>query len=376
MARTVAGPANAPARDTTSPAGRLRIGYLDGLRGAAALLVLLQHIAEGVLKTHTLPLQVERLGYLLLGEAFNFGRFGVALFFIISGFVIPFSFRTDQPLRAFAIGRLFRLYPAYWLSLLFALAVLAGMEQSLPSGATILTNATMFQKFVGRPDIVNAYWTLSAELAFYILCAGLVLFELLRRPGALTLVIVGLLGVAVVVAIASAQRGRPLPSGLPLHLSLMLIGTLLRRVMLEADAVARRWLPWLVLVFVVVAPFVQFVSVPEIGQADRFLRPLGSTLAYYAALAAFVIAARRGKDFGSVASWFGAISYSVYLFHGTLLALFKSVLVTGRAETALYYLLLVAIGSVAIATLVYYAVERPMVTLGHRLTRRGAGAVR
>ncbi len=209
MAWTVAGRAAEPAWGTTSPAGRLCISYLDGLRGAAALLVLLQPLAEGVLKAHAFPTQVERLGHLLLGEVFNFGRFGVALFFIISGFVIPLSFRTDRPLRAFAIGRLFRLYPAYWLSLIFALATLVGIERLLPSGATILANATVLQKFVGRPDIVNAYWTLTAELVFYILCTGLVIFGLLRRSGALTLVIVGLLVVAIATLVYYAVE-RPL----------------------------------------------------------------------------------------------------------------------------------------------------------------------
>jgi peptidoglycan/LPS O-acetylase OafA/YrhL len=59
----------------------------------------------------------------------SLGRFGVALFFLISGFAVPFSIGGERPPAHFFISRVFRLYPACWL----ALAVLAtwhGLRQS------------------------------------------------------------------------------------------------------------------------------------------------------------------------------------------------------------------------------------------------------
>ncbi|MEG8057753.1 acyltransferase family protein [Sphingomonas sp. 22L2VL55-3] len=144
------------------------------LRGFAALLVLFQHLAETIIATHALPLPIEQAGVLLFDGIFHFGRFGVALFFLISGFVIPFSFRTDRPVRGFAISRAFRLYPAYWLSLGVALLVLHMTGARAPAAVTIVANVAMIQHYVGQPDIVVAYWTLATELAFYVLAACLV----------------------------------------------------------------------------------------------------------------------------------------------------------------------------------------------------------
>jgi peptidoglycan/LPS O-acetylase OafA/YrhL len=57
-------------------------------------------------------------------DYFDWGRFGVVLFFLISGFVIPYSFSGQAPLRKFVVSRLFRLYPAFWLSVLGTVAVI------------------------------------------------------------------------------------------------------------------------------------------------------------------------------------------------------------------------------------------------------------
>ncbi|RZL85717.1 MAG: acyltransferase, partial [Sphingomonas sp.] len=235
-----------------------RIEALDGLRGLAALLVVFQHVAEGILKMHTLPPDFERAGRLLLGETFNFGRFGVALFFLLSGFVIPFSFSTDRPLHRFVISRVFRLYPAYWLSLGFALLVLHAIGVRVPAPGVIAANLTMMQKYLGQPDVVAAYWTLATELAFYAMAAGLVAGGRLRTPGVLTGSIAALLATAVLLALASPLVGRRLPADLPLHLGLMLLGTILRLAMLEGDPIARRLARRMIVTFLIVAPVVQF----------------------------------------------------------------------------------------------------------------------
>ena len=92
-----------------------RIEHLDAMRGIAALLVVVQHGLERTTQYFDAP-------WIVL-DAVNLGRFGVVLFFLISGFVIPFSFRGDQPIRNFAISRTFRLLPALWLSVALLLLV-------------------------------------------------------------------------------------------------------------------------------------------------------------------------------------------------------------------------------------------------------------
>ncbi|MCQ4062259.1 acyltransferase, partial [Klebsiella pneumoniae] len=52
------------------------------------------------------------LGWLHRLPQFNWGAFGVALFFLISGFVIPFSF-VKATWLSFLVGRFFRIFPLY-----------------------------------------------------------------------------------------------------------------------------------------------------------------------------------------------------------------------------------------------------------------------
>ncbi len=49
---------------------------------------------------------------LVIASPINFGAFGVALFFLISGFVIPLSFQSYGRLD-FLVARFFRIYPTY-----------------------------------------------------------------------------------------------------------------------------------------------------------------------------------------------------------------------------------------------------------------------
>ena len=84
-----------------------RLDFLDALRGIAALLVVVQHVGE------------RYIGWIpgFAATWFSFGRFGVTIFFLVSGFVIPYAFEKENAVRSFWIKRFFRLYPLYWLSL-------------------------------------------------------------------------------------------------------------------------------------------------------------------------------------------------------------------------------------------------------------------
>ena len=367
--------------DSSSVPHSGRIEALDILRGFAALLVLFQHLAETIIATHALPLPIEQAGVLLFDGIFHFGRFGVALFFLISGFVIPFSFRPDRPLRGFAISRVFRLYPAYWLSLGFALLVLHLTGAPAVASVTIAANVAMVQHYVGQPDIVVAYWTLATELAFYVLAACLVAFGVLRAPLVLAGGIVALFVAASLLALASHQIGQRLPADLPLNLGLMLLGTMLRLAVLERNAVAVRLAGILCALFLAVVPIVQFMTVPPVGAHGFTLAP---TLGYVGALLLFagVVGTRSARSrviggrlvFRRVGKWFGTISYSVYLFHGPIILACGTILVAGDPGSALRYVALVLSATILIAAIVYHAVEEPMVRLGHRVIRWHAPA--
>jgi peptidoglycan/LPS O-acetylase OafA/YrhL len=140
-----------------------RYDFIDCTRGVAALMVVLQHSLESIYPSFK---------YWSL-EIFNFGIFGVVLFFLVSGYVIPISLERSG-LLIFWISRFFRLYPIYWLSIILAIVFMTlGVMQSTSKIdlTTVVANFSMLQEFIRRPHILGLYWTLSMEMVFYFLCS-------------------------------------------------------------------------------------------------------------------------------------------------------------------------------------------------------------
>ena len=207
-----------------------RLDHVHGLRGIAALMVVVQHSFE-----------MARLGGSSLFDLplahVNFGRFGVVLFFLISGLVVPYSFRGDKPLRSFAISRFFRLYPAYWASIAVFLALAFWREAPIPD-AQLLANLTMVQSLLGEPSIGNAYWTLLYEMIFYGLCMVLCVGGMLRSAAVIGAI--AALCLAGSVAPAMGSHGGDVDTVF-YFFSLFFIGMILRLAFVEQDAAAKRW---------------------------------------------------------------------------------------------------------------------------------------
>ena len=139
-----------------------RIQALDGLRGIAALVVVLYHYFFRY---------NELYGYDGLNSSlFSWGHYGVELFFLISGFVIYFSANRSQvTVKSFAISRFFRLYPTYWVCLIVTFSVVSifGLEGREVELKTAIINIVMFQNYLGIKSVDGVYWTLAVELNFY-----------------------------------------------------------------------------------------------------------------------------------------------------------------------------------------------------------------
>ena len=182
---------------------RSRLVELDALRGIAAVVVVLYHLTYWNDAAGQAPFSV------------FWGHYGVELFFIISGFVIFMTLAQARDLRAFAVSRVARLYPAYWCGVVITSCVAWATETSAPSVSTVLTNLSMLQEFFQIRDVDGSYWTLAIELEFYLAIALLFYFKLITR-------IVDVLLVALLVAhgaqLGIAWLGLPLPSVLQVGL--------------------------------------------------------------------------------------------------------------------------------------------------------------
>ena len=157
-----------------------RVAWLDGLRGWAALVVVCFHLGPSVLGPDR---------HLAIYRHIDLGKYGVLLFFLVSGYVIPMSLERHGSLRRFWIGRLCRVYPAFTVTIaVFAVLAWAGLATwpaSLRAETVtgVLAHATMLPDLLGLRGAVRVFWTLSYEMTFYLVVAGLFAWRLHRHSG-------------------------------------------------------------------------------------------------------------------------------------------------------------------------------------------------
>lgn len=367
-----------------------RIWFAHALRGVAALIVVVEHLTQDWINAQEL---VERVAFTdqikalprppfhevvvqLAMYQISPGIFAVGLFFLISGFVIPFSLQ-HRTLRGFAVRRFFRLYPTMWLCIAITVAfvvLLAGRGGFPYSFMTLVTNGLLVNVYTGHPHIDPVYWTLAVEELFYV-CAALVASRgLLNRRTT----IIALAGVLAVVSVWIGNPRTPTPANPEV-----------------VDYYVVRFL------FGFNATFVIFILVGVVfHQHYRRLWPTRDCLAiggglvvlYYVCLkngpfpgnqsavffaccfAALVVfftlyAARDWIPYSKVADGLAEISYPLYLLHTVIGWVMLSALT--RATGKFYVALAITFPTVfVLATIVHFVMERPSMELGRRLANR------
>jgi peptidoglycan/LPS O-acetylase OafA/YrhL len=163
-----------------APAGARRLAWLDALRGIAALCVVYSHFSYLVLPG------VGRVVY----SFFHPGLYGVLVFFMISGYIVPASLERKGSIRSFWVSRVFRLFPLFAVAVAAALVLyeagwgsLRGTQDN--AGASVLAHLFMLSDLLGGNDILGPLWTLSYEMVFYLLVTALFRAGLHRRSGSL-----------------------------------------------------------------------------------------------------------------------------------------------------------------------------------------------
>ncbi|WP_404962304.1 acyltransferase family protein [Streptomyces sp. 147326] len=408
--RRAAAPAAAPGA---------RLGWLDALRGIAALIVALHHF--DVLRM--LPFGG------MVWRNFDMGLFGVMLFFIVSGYIIPASLERRGDVRGFWIGRIFRIYPALIAAFVLSIMMLPAGDGSvalLRTGddlASLVANGLMLQDLLGVINGMNVTWTLCYEMVFYFFVTALFTRGLHRHSGPIAVALAGValaIGTAVGTQLVSAEIGSPrqlllivtpiVLVGLACVLSgrrlmtgtgaLLLAGVGLALVTLNGRAPAFE--TWMIFATMFAGTVVyraqhgQLARVPALlscgfvvvaGVLVGWLYNHGEALertwsagwkawsvAYLAAWVLFGIGfLLRGRRFPKPLTWLGAISFSVYLLHIPLLHTVAPLVgippqpssTLGRfAWTAIF------LGVVlAVSYLMYRLVEMPMQRLGRRVQK-------
>ncbi len=336
-----------------------RLDFLDAIRGIAATSVAIEHIGERLFP-----------GFVyFVTTYFQLGQFGVTVFFLTSGFIIPNSIERIGSLRQFWMRRLLRLYPLFLFSMVVAFALLSvGLYKMMPASLydrpfiTITANLVMLQEFLGQGNILPLYWTLNFEMVFYLMVSALFVAGLLRRTvmvAALWLVLAMVAGYILprVLAIHSGN-------GLFFNFATMFVGTVIYR-LYKGQVNSRKAGAVLLLaaVSIVVINYSYFFgqSQPAFLGTRSFLPMI---TAWFGAYLVFVIGFHyRRRAINRPTLYLGRISYSVYLMQALVIS---AVPVTPFPVVTAVVWMLALIG---ISSLTYTFIERPFIALGRRSKR-------
>jgi peptidoglycan/LPS O-acetylase OafA/YrhL len=402
-----------PTQTRRLPAAK-RLAWLDALRGFAALCVVFDHLTYSVLDS------ARNAVY----QWFDPGQYGVFVFFLVSGYIVPASLERKGSIRSFWVGRVFRLYPMYLFAVgamivLWAAGIgsLSGMNSN--SVTSSFADVFMLQTVLHAPDVPNVVWTLAYEMVFYLMLTALFLGGVHRRSsryalvfGVAAVVLGGILhpgslsdllgpGILVAVtdtlilvglAVALAGRGRTRTAGAALAavtgllvvmfntgyaapweafaiFALMFVGTVLYR----AESGQYPWRRALLVVSFVFGVLI-LAAFWHISPQDHNIvtTRIGLNALAAAGLTFAVAMLCRNKKVPRALAWLGVVSYSVYLIHPVLIEVYNSVPWTHGQNFVPMELLLVAVFLLVLlvcSALTHRFIELPMQRWGRQLTR-------
>jgi peptidoglycan/LPS O-acetylase OafA/YrhL len=381
----------------------------------AALCVVFDHVG------YFLPAGIQGA----VNQWFNPGSYGVFVFFLISGYIVPASLERKGSVRTFWVSRLFRLYPLYLLAIAIALALWMAHFGTLRGedadpGTSVLSQMLMMSNVLAGINLPNVVWSLSYEMIFYLLLTALFVARIHRRssryalgfaaaavalggllpqayftnnvanPRVIALVadIVVLTGLAFAVALRGVPRflGAVLAAlvGLTLLafngtwlspwealsiLALMFTGTMLYR------AVQGQY-SWRAAIAVTVTVLGLAIASGLWHEGGGLYGPWQRSWITTFLLAGLTFGAGlalRNVRWPRFLAWLGLISYSVYLLHPALIEVYGHLAWTSAHHSFWPQLLVLAsflVVLIAVCSLTYLFVERPMQDVGRRLARR------
>lgn len=350
---------------------------LDGLRGIAVLTVIFHHCVY-------FP-SSDTFGR-TINSVLQSGRLGVAIFFVLSGFLMGLVVFQSGPRFAwhsYTVKRAGRIYPPFVLSVAFAACLWTAQHGQIHEVAkTCWLYLTTAANFTSVPAHINsAYWSLLVEIHFYaaLPVAYLLIRRIFKYPGIITCALFALAPIGMrlfhYVSNPSTTRGwNGFPTVFPERFDAFFFGLVFAllflnpryKAALTMHAPRAFWAGTLLMLGIFLAYAATFI-LPIAVEADRpsiFLEftYFGIELATFLML--FIVF--RPDSFGSrilsnrMLGFFGLISYEWYLFHMPMVHWFKTHDYFDGFIGYSIRVLIPLIGSLAIAVLVYFRFSAPL----------------
>ncbi|MGN6868998.1 MAG: acyltransferase family protein [Solirubrobacteraceae bacterium] len=316
---------------------RQRLAGLDGIRGLAAVYVVINHVFLRAFPGYPVDHAPFWAGW------FIYGRFAVVVFIVLSGFSLALSparhgWRLDG-VSAFAQRRARRILPAYWAALAFSLAVawliVRQPGHGMPDAKSVLVNGLLVQNVVGAHSPNAAFWSMAVEAQLYLLFPLLLL--IVRRRSALAMLITVTLVVAAVGIVGPhISRVDTFVIQSPPDLAALFVVGILGAGIVGASTARRSW-PWHWLALAAVAPVI--ATIWWQGSVWTLNHLFWVDLALGPAIACLLAALSTGRpaplvrllDTRPVRS-LGSSSYSLYLTHAPIVVIVYEKIVAGRVS--------------------------------------------
>lgn len=311
-----------PAAAAAPPAARpARVTGLDGIRGLAALFVVLNHIFEKSWPGYPGATQAPFWASWLI-----YGRAAVAVFIVLSGFSLGLGPARAgwrfASLRSYAHRRAWRILPPYWAALAFSLVltwyVVAQPHLPVPDGKSVWVYGTLLQDVfaVGSPN--RAFWSIAIEAQLYVLLPLMLL--MVRRVSAWAMA-----GLVAAIVVTAGALGPSVPfmntavvKFTPDLAVLFATGVLAAGITTAGEAARSR--PWARYALAAAVPPV--VLMVAAGSVWNNLNLFWLDLAWTPAIGFFLTAIATGRPRRAVAFLssrlprsLGSCSYSLYLTH-------------------------------------------------------------
>jgi len=313
---------------------------IDAMRGLCAILVMVYHYSKYIQS-------VNHSSNLYFDYA-EFGKYGVHLFFIISGFLIFMTLEKSKHTKDFIVSRFSRLYPAYWLCMTLTAIVITISPYYTYSPVTtgqFLANLTMFQHWMHIPDMDGIYWTLAVELCFYILIFIVFIFKKQKSIEQISAI-----WLAMMLALFLSVQNNLAPAinyyyYVPLlkNGNLFIAGILFYRLM-KKEGGNRSY------ILLILTLAVHFI----INSTEESLVVSIFYLIFYL----FVIG-KLGFLRNKILYFFGIICYTLYLLHQYIGYEIINYLDAQGIENTFYKIMITAVLMIGLASLVTFIVERP-----------------
>ena len=238
--------ANTPVVDAATTPEPVRAVGLDGIRGLAALYVVVHHC--WLVSFHGYPANTGPawLGWLV------YGHLAVVVFIVLSGFSLAIGparrgWRLGGTVR-FAQRRAWRILPPYWAALIFSLIIAWTVTPQLhsgpPTGRSVIVYGLLLQDVTTAPIPNGAFWSIAVEAELYLIFPLLVLMRR-RLSTAAVLAVVTVPVVAMGLLRPGMATADKLTGVAPQFAPLFAVGVLAAGVVAARDRIRRMPWPWL-----------------------------------------------------------------------------------------------------------------------------------